>query len=121
VIRSLKLSAYIRYTNRWISNKAIPMPTPNHINGSLFPSIEIGSVSVDEEHQGKGNFKKFIAVLEEIAQEKGRIVFVESVLDERFQDFWQRRGYTQIDKLDPPSFVKRFSHAKENGEKVKQA
>jgi predicted GNAT family N-acyltransferase len=60
--------------------------------------MEIGSVQVKEEYQGKGLFKEFLRVWEEIAKAKGRDVFIECVHSEILQEMLKRHGYEQVDE-----------------------
>lgn len=75
-------------------------------------TIDIASVEVYEQHRSKGFFTMFLSCVEELADQEGRAVYVESVMESRLAGFLIARGYIQTDKLDPgftnpaPSFIR---------------
>jgi N-acetylglutamate synthase-like GNAT family acetyltransferase len=76
-------------------------------------TIDIASISVDEEKRGTGVFTEFLGRVEEL----GKTIFIENVLDTRFQDFFRERGYTVARGCDPDIPVCSFVWAPQPGEK----
>lgn len=86
-IRSGHLSAYVRVTRR-------------RVNREIVETIDVASVEVPEAHQGKGCFSRWLPKVEALAAKHGRIVFVESVLNDRLASFLVARGYHTVDHVD---------------------
>lgn len=80
------LDIYVRSGNRLISKDRM-----EH-------SFEIANVSVRKvKHQGKGNFTKFLGDVEkELIGTKFKIIYIENVFEERFQKFFERRGFEKV-------------------------
>lgn len=76
------LLAYVRITERW-------WPT------GRVPTIEIARVSVRT--PGQGLFTAFLHGVECIAAARERTVYIENVIDERFRNFFRKRGYTECE------------------------
>lgn len=85
--------AYIRVTRRYLE-------------GEWVKTLELGNVNVDEAHQRKGHFKALLMLLEELASEYGRIVFIESVLNDMLVKKLPSYGYKWISGSYPPIFIK---------------
>lgn len=85
------IDAYLRNTTRWR-------------NGELVDTLDIGSFQVDEDEQGKGNFTRFIENAEEAARFHDKIIFVENVLTEFVQKFFEKRGYDKAVIASIPSY-----------------
>ena len=66
-IHGEKIIAYVRVTSRLIQ-------------GQMMQTIDIGNVSVEEEHQNQGVFKHFLEGVETLAHRFDRTVYIESVL-----------------------------------------
>lgn len=81
-----KLNAYVRKTERWITNLDVPGRTE---------TLEIGSVEVDGDSRGKGNFSRFLDDFEELAKETKRIAYVECVLNPILEKELMKRNYTK--------------------------
>ena len=64
------------------------------------PCLDIANVSVNQKHQNKGIFIKFL----EIVEAKNIPIFVENVLTERFANFFLKRGYEQVNQELPKCF-----------------
>lgn len=84
---------FIRLTNRYINNEVIP-------------SIDVANIEIDEEYQGKGLFKELLSEIEIKAEQLGRCVYVESVLNDMLINVLPRYGYEEVHGSIPPSFVK---------------
>jgi hypothetical protein len=68
----------------------------NHVCGHILcKTLDIASVGAYP--QGTGAFTRLVDVMERIAAEHQRIVFVESILEERLIGFLHRRGYAWQD------------------------
>lgn len=89
------LKAYVRITERHL-----PLPAV------FTKTIDVASLDVLEPWQGRGHSTKFLEAVENVARQHGRVVFVECVLNERFAEFLEKRGYTKIVNSEPVSFYK---------------
>lgn len=87
-------TAYIRVTKRYIDG--------------MRSTIDIGNVEVLEDVQQKGIFKEFLKIIERLAEKYGRMVYIESVLNELLLDKLPEYGYTMVPNSVPPSFYKEF-------------
>lgn len=85
----LGTGAYVRMSNR-----------PE--NGS----IVVASIELREEDQGKGYFKDFYALLENIANKKDCQIVFESVLNEKLFSYLEDKGYTN--HMNSGTFYKHF-------------
>lgn len=65
--------------------------------------IDIANVTA--EPQGRGTFTRFLEKMEALAEELGAALFIENVLEERFQQFFENRGY-ESNGQDPPCFTR---------------
>ncbi len=70
--------------------------------GSRVEAADVATIEVPEELQGLGLGTKFFDFWEKEARERGLYVFVESILNPRFQKWLLRRGYTPCE-IDPSS------------------
>jgi GNAT superfamily N-acetyltransferase len=77
------MDVYVRSSQRYIGNK-------------LVNAFDIASISVDEDWQHRGVFSAFIARVENIARDRGAVVYVESVLNPILSDFLRRKGYSEL-------------------------
>jgi len=75
-------------------------------------TLDIANITVDEGKRGKGVFTAFLSRVEAL----GKIIFIENVLDVRFQDFFRERGYTVARGGDPEIPVCSFVWAPQPGE-----
>ena len=80
--------------------------TKRVLNGNLHHTIDVATVDVDEEYQGKGVFRSLLQAVEEFAAQHERSVFLESVLNEQLLDVLPRYGYQSVENSCPPCFVK---------------
>lgn len=71
-INERNISVYIRRSKRVIG-------------GQLCDCLDLANVSVDEHMQGKGIFSRFLVKFEKEARKLNRIVYLENVLEQRFQ------------------------------------
>ena len=69
----------------------------------MFDCLDLASVEVIERFRGKGRFTTFLGVFEQKAKEIGRAVFVESVMDQRLQNFLIKRRYKQDARSAQPA------------------
>jgi hypothetical protein len=91
------LRVYLRKSNRYLDKN------------TTTPCLDIASISVDENKQGQGIFTKFLDKFENIAKKLDRIVFIESILNDRLLKFLiEKRGYTLRKNSTPPSVYKTF-------------
>lgn len=79
----LHLDCYMRRSQRGL------------VRGELSRCLDIGSVEVDSEHQGSGNFTKFLALVEAAALAEERAVFIENIQQPWLAEALRRRGYTE--------------------------
>jgi len=56
-------------------------------------TFDVAAVEVPPEEQNKGHFKRFLEVLEEVADQEKRNIHIECVHTDRFANFFQKRGY----------------------------
>ncbi len=75
-------------------------------------TLDIATITIhNPKFRGKGAFTEFLAwIEEEVVRRDIDQIFIENVLDERFQNFFLKKGYSR-DKnyIDPPCFHKKFS------------
>lgn len=79
----LHLNVYIRLTSRMIE-------------GVVTQTLDLASVEVEEEFQGKGFFTQFLDGIEALAKTHNRVIYVESILNSFLPEVLRRRGYVQI-------------------------
>ena len=91
-----------RTRNTWIRTDEIPVYVRKSQRvhppgaGTSLSAVDIASVSVREDFQGKGLFAAIIACVETEARSAGyEAVYVESVLSDRFVSFLQGVGYVR--------------------------
>ena len=77
----LHLDCYMRRSERGLDR------------GELTPCLDIGSVEVDSDHWGRGNFTKFLALVEKAAASEKRAVFIENIQHPWLANALRRRGY----------------------------
>ena len=68
--------------------------TTRYLDGKMVESIDIATVEVDKECQGKGYFTQFINEIELLAIKYNRYVYVETILRGFLFDSLVKRGYT---------------------------
>jgi len=86
------LSVYVRWAPYWTGGEGVE------------PAIVIANVSVSK--RGDGIFTSFLEHIEHVADENGRTVVIENVLEERFRKFFKRRGYAPRENGPAPVFVR---------------
>lgn len=59
----------------------------------VLPTLDIANIDVKEGWRGKGCFTRWLERAEEVCWKSGRVVFVETVQEERFRNFFLKRGY----------------------------
>ncbi len=62
------------------------------------PTMTVANVEVDEEVQGRGLFREFLTILEKLARENKRWVYIESVINDHLHAMLKRRGYSHDDQ-----------------------
>ena len=92
-LEDLEVSIYLRTTRRYLHSKK-----------GFYLSIEVSSISVAERSRGKGHLKKLLTEIKEIARHSGRIVLVESVLEERLQGYLERVGFLRDSDFECPNY-----------------
>ena len=96
--------------NAWLDDNQLKVYvriTERYLDGERLPSIDIANVEVVRELRGNGIFAGVLADIEQIAQDTGRIVYVESILEPRLERFLQQRGYEEVPKAMPPCWFRR--------------
>jgi len=73
--------------------------TQRFINGDMVTTLDLASFGVDTNSRSKGNFTRFLDEIEEVADELGLTLYVESILNKRLFDFLVRRNYNSIEYL----------------------
>ncbi len=93
------VSIYLRKGLRYVS-----------VSGSLEKRTVLDISSVSANKPGKGAFTKLLPKIEQAAKEAGYYgVYIENVLEERFQNFFAVRGYVKTNPSeDIPCFLKAF-------------
>ena len=97
---------------RWISAGPLHVyirVTQRFIGGGIVPTIDVASIEVEESQRGRGRSSALFELVERVADRATRIVYVECVLNRRFADWLQRRGYTRLPGEGSPSFYRRAS------------
>lgn len=102
-LEDASLSVYVRWAPYWTGGE------------TTVPCAVVANVSVLQGERGNGRFTAFLDRFEGIADEHNRVVVIESVLEERFQSFFERRGYRRRREgsLDGPApcYVRRLDGA----------
>lgn len=75
--------------------------TKRHINGQRRDSVDLATIEVLPEFQGKGIFSAILAACENEARSRGAVVFVESVLSNIVVDKLLKEGYHEL--IDSPN------------------
>ena len=75
---------YARRSRRWI-------------DGAMVDAFDVATIQVKPDRlQGKGHGSKFFDFIEAETASRGLIVFVESILNQRFYGYLKRRGYMDV-------------------------
>jgi hypothetical protein len=85
------ISIYVRNANRLLS-----------IGGGYVPTLDLASISIEDKGQGI-----FTSILEALETSSGKTLFVENVLEDRFQEFFKKRsGWYVVNSYmeGPPCF-----------------
>lgn len=85
--------------NRWFEDhriKAYVRKTRRDILGERVNTLEIGAVEVREDFRREGVFKRFLAHFEDFAYSRGRIVYIENVMDDWLQKYLEDYGFKRI-------------------------
>ena len=100
-------TSHKQFNRGWISPKGLAVYvryTRHYINGVVVDTIDLANINATQ--QGKGVFTAFLKKVEEIAKCQSRVVYIENVLERRFQEFFERRGYVLIDDKFERSYFK---------------
>ena len=116
------LDIYLRKSFRKIFTdeecESIRMPHRIRQSAALVPesyshgrkTLDLASVTVDEEFQGQGHHTRFITDVEFVCKNTGHCIYVENVLEVRLNDFFKKRGYREVQhrytELTPPCYFK---------------
>ena len=65
--------------------------------GVLVQSLDLANMTVEESKRGTGVLTAFAEEAEALADELGLYLYVESILEERFAKWWERKGYEMED------------------------
>lgn len=100
--------------NSWIAERDIEVYVRRSvrlIGDEMVPCLDIGSVEVIEKHRGCGIFRAFLHRFEEEAKKLNRVVFIESILNDRLYKFLLANGYTHDPRTDTvcPNVFKKSS------------
>ena len=97
-IREHSINVYLRKSVRLIGTETYSM-------------LDIGSVEVDDNGRGKGIFTAFLKRFEQESKKLKRGVYIESILNPRFQKYLLKKGYTLVPRTSDisPSMYKLFS------------
>lgn len=92
--------------NRWfeISKLKVYMRRGTHyIDEKFVQCIDVASVEVEEDVRGEGRFTHFLEDLEAFLDKErpDLLIYVENVLEARFQDFFKRR--LNYEQCNPPN------------------
>ena len=90
--------------NAWIEERDIEIyvrKSKRLIGDKIFLCLDIGSVEVAEKRRGQGLFRAFLHRFEEEAKKQNRVVFVESILNNRLYKFLLANGYTHDPRSHP--------------------
>ena len=79
---------YLRATRRFEPN-----------SNSFHDTLDLASVDVEE--RGRGAFSRFLV---QLLKELRRSLYVENVMEDRFQAYWERLGAVPDRRHDPPSY-----------------
>ena len=81
--------------NRWFTQKQYSFYLRfgrHHQDGTSYDkTVELCNLLISDEYRGDGLFTSFVEQVEQL----GCSIFVENVLQERFREFWRRRGYKE--------------------------
>ena len=69
--------------------------TKRYINGTFHNSIDLATISVDEDCRNQGHFTRFLNHVEQVADKSGRIVYIESIVNKQFKKFLLKSGYSE--------------------------
>lgn len=82
------------FTNGYFKNKTINVylkKTVRCIDGILYPGfLTIGNITIAQKMRGKGIFKSFLALIEEKAILQFKGIAVESILTNKFAEFFKK-------------------------------
>lgn len=100
--------------NRWFTQKGYSfyLRFGRHYEGgqSYNYTIELCNLTISDDVRGSGLFTMFVEQLEAI---DGLHIFVENVLQERFREFWRRRGYVERNCGEISCFFREAKEAKD--------
>ena len=85
------IEAYIRVTERYLGRERRK-------------TLELAACEVDSAMRGTSFFTHFLTCFEGVAWALDRAVYIESVLNERLAEFFDKRGYVRQNEDIPPSF-----------------
>jgi predicted kinase len=118
----LHLRAYLRITTRNVvdsKGKFMWKFSQGKRHSHLAPCLDLASVIVYDPFKGQGNFKKFLALCLDFCEEFNLNLYVENVLNERLQHFFQREdSFVEQDGLGSHTYWRVFNEGEPN---VKEA
>lgn len=96
--------------NRWFENSQIRIYIRRGfhvVDRGVMEMIDLSNVTSLE--QGKGIFTTTLEFMEQLSHQYEKPLWVENVLEDRFAEFFRKRGYTEVKQENwPPSFWKAF-------------
>lgn len=76
-----------------------------YINGRFRPTFEIATIEFREESRGQGGWKTFIRQVQEHDLRDFDVIFVENVLNPRFEEWFKKHRWTRFSE-EPPCYYK---------------
>lgn len=95
------LAIYIRNTTRYVEGEVGP---------EAIPAIDIANIDVKEALQNAGIFTRCLNAIEDVAARLHLCCYIENILSERFERFFEKRGYLYVEPRIPrsPCMFRRF-------------
>lgn len=90
--------------NAWISVGPLEVyfrsSTRRMPDRTIRPVLDLASVEVQSKHRGQKVFTGFLEELELLVDELGVPLYIENVIPQDFREFFQKRGYTELQEGD---------------------
>jgi hypothetical protein len=111
-----KVRAFIasRQKSKWLEWRFGHIYVRNSVrcaDGYVFPALDVASIEVNEDCQGKGNFTRWLTRVEILCEQEDLSIYVENVMSDRFNKFFIKRGYAPY-PLHPNCYVKMATNYK---------
>ncbi len=94
--------------NTWINTKFINVYVRKAVRfKDQINTLDIATIEVKQGYRGRGVFTLFLQRAEQFAEEKKVKIYIENVMNKKFQNFFlNRAGYKHIEGSYPSSFIK---------------